>query len=84
MEEELYYIRNKGYLGNAFIWWGKDRNGYTCDINAAGRYTKEEAEKLCDRDEDTALPCKYIDSLDKAKKTIIDCQYVDLDFELFK
>ncbi len=49
LEAEMYYIRNKdaGYLGNSFIWWGKDSQGYTAYINGAGRYTKEESEKIC-------------------------------------
>tara|TARA_R110000796_G_scaffold94412_2_gene199204 strand:+ start:43 stop:303 length:261 start_codon:yes stop_codon:yes gene_type:complete len=75
--EEMYYIRNEGYLGNALIWWKKDRNGYTCDIRQALKLPLEKAENLCkQRSEDTFYKCSYIDSLDKAKKLIIDSQYV--------
>jgi valyl-tRNA synthetase len=27
--EELYYVRNEGFLGNALLWWTKGCNGYT-------------------------------------------------------
>jgi hypothetical protein len=73
---EYYYIRNEGYLGNALIWWRKG-GSYTCDINQAEMFTKEEAESKCKRPEDSAYKCKYIDGLTEAKKTIVDSQYVD-------
>lgn len=76
MEEDKYYIRNEGYLGNALIWWAKGNSGYTCDINKAGKYTEEEAKSKCKRPEDSAYKCKYIDNLLEAQKLIIDSQYV--------
>ncbi len=79
-----YYIRNEGYLGNALIWWGRDRNGYTCDINNAHKFTKEEAEKICKRPQDSAYSCKYIDNLFEAQKLIIDSQYVDESERLYE
>ena len=82
--EELYYVRNEGYLGNALIWWAKNRKGYTCDINNAHKFTKEEAEKVCQRQEDSAYECEYIDNLLIAQKLIIDCQYVDPSQRLFE
>jgi hypothetical protein len=84
MKQELFYIRNEGYLGNALIWWGIHSKGYTCDIRKAGKYTKEEAERRCTRDEDTAYSCDYIDNLLEAQKLIIDCQYVSDSKRLFK
>jgi hypothetical protein len=44
--EELYYVRNEGFLGNALLWWTKGCNSYTCDINDAHKFTREQAEKL--------------------------------------
>jgi hypothetical protein len=79
----MYYIRNEGYLGNALIWWARGRNGYTCDIDNAHKFTKEEAERICERHQDTAYKCEYIDGLDSAKKTIIDSQYVDEEERMF-
>ena len=76
-KEQMYYIQNAGYLGNAMIWWGVDGKGYTVDIRKAGKYTKERAKRICTRLEDTAWECEYIDNLEKAKKLIIDSQYPD-------
>lgn len=47
-----YYIRNKdaGYLGNSFMWYGKDGGGYTAYINGAHRFTEKEARDLVRQD----------------------------------
>ena len=82
--EEKYYIRNEGYLGNALMWWKEGNNGYTCDIRQAGKYTKEQAENICKRPQDTAYKCEYIDGLLHAQKLIVDCQYVDEAERLWK
>lgn len=79
-----YYIRNAGYIGNALIWWGENRKGYTSDIRKAGKYTYDEAKSICERPEDTAYEVEYIDHLLDAHKLIIDCQYVDSSQQLFK
>lgn len=81
--EKMFYVRNEGYLGNALIWWKKGRNGYTCDINDAHKFTYEEAQGVCSRHQDTAYECEYIDKLLIAQKLIIDCQYVDESNRLF-
>lgn len=81
---KMYYIRNEGYLGNALIWWAKDRKGYTCDIRNAHKFTKEEAESVCRRPQDTAYECDYIDNLLVSQKLIIDSQYVDNKMQLWK
>ena len=73
----MYYVRNEGYLGNALIWWGEKGNGYTCDIRKAGKFTEEQAIKICQRPEDSYYKCDYIDGLSEAKKLIIDSQFVD-------
>ena len=82
--EEKYYIRNEGYLGNALLWWAENGRGYTCDIRYAGKYTKEQAERICERPEDTAYKCEYIDGLTQAQKLIVDCQYVSDSERLWK
>lgn len=79
----MYYIRNEGFVGNALIWWGKNNNGYTSDIREAGKYTKEQAENICKRPEDSAYECEYIDNLIEAQKLIVDAQYVDDEKRLF-
>lgn len=79
--EELYYIQN-GYVGNAILWWGINSRGYTTDITKAGKYTKEEAEKIIQRPQDIAWLCEHIDNNEKAKKLTIDIQYLDTQFRL--
>lgn len=72
----MYYIKN-GYVGNAILWWGKDSRGYTTDIRNAGKYTEEQARNICKcRVQDTAYPCEYIDTLEEARKIVIDSQYL--------
>lgn len=72
-----YYIQN-GYVGNAVSWWGINSQGYTTDITKAGRYTEEEMKRIVNtRPEDVAWPCDYIDNCEKARKLIIDSQYLD-------
>jgi hypothetical protein len=44
--EELYYVRNEGFLGNALLWWTKGCNGYTCDINDAHSLRENKQKKL--------------------------------------
>lgn len=80
---EYYYIRNEGYLGNALTWW-KRGGGYTCDIRQAEMFAQEEAEKICERPEDSAYNFKYIDSLTEAQKLIVDCQFVSDEKRLWK
>lgn len=77
-EEPLYYIQN-GYVGNAILWWGKNSQGYTTEIDKAGKYTKLEAERICERPEDRAWLCSHVDSCE-GKKTIIDHQYLESKF----
>jgi hypothetical protein len=79
--EELYYIQN-GYVGNAILWWGIDSKGYTTDITKAGKYTKEEAEKIIQRPQDIAWLCEHIDNNEKAKKLTIDIQYLNTNYRL--
>lgn len=81
-KETLYYIQNEGYCGNALFWWGMNRSGYTTDIRQAGKYTYAEAKSICQREEDHAFPCGYIDNLLEAQKLIIDSQYVKRDNEI--
>jgi hypothetical protein len=82
--EEMYYIRNEGYVGNALLWWCENSGGYTTDIRKAGKYTLERAKQICKRDVDSAYKCSYIDNLLISQKLIIDCQYVDSKERLFE
>ena len=82
MKAKLFYIQNEGFVGNALIWWAIDSHGYTTDIRIAGKYPYEDAKRICVRDEDHAYSVDYIDSLEEAKKVIIDSQYVSSKEEI--
>jgi hypothetical protein len=47
MPEEQYLILHTFTVnGDCAVWWGPNHNGYTTDIDKAGRYTKDEADKI--------------------------------------
>lgn len=76
MKEEMYYVWSGQYVGNAMVWWGKNRSGYTCDLDKAGKYTKEEAIEITNcRDSDSAFLCKRID--ENAIRTV-DAQHISI------
>jgi hypothetical protein len=81
IKEEMYYIQN-GYVGNAIAWWAIDSKGYTTNISKAGKYTKEQAEKIIERPQDVAWECSYIDNCKEAQKLIIDGQYLDGKYKI--
>ena len=62
---EMYYIQDtRQFVGNDVLWWGPDRKGYTCKIDQAGLYTKEEAiAQFKSRETDVPWPQEYIDGV---------------------
>lgn len=62
---ELYYIRNKerGFLGNAPVWYAKNGHGYTAYIQGAERFYETKAIEMVNRDPDKweAFKCSYVD-----------------------
>lgn len=78
--QELYYIEAVGkFVGNAMLWWRPDGNGYTANLDEAGKYTREKAERICSGFDvkDRAWPVSYIDGNEKARVLTIDMQYLD-------
>ena len=64
MSENLYYIQDtRSVVGNCALWWRKDDQGYTCDIDDAGVYT-EKAMRLRTRDRmtDKPFPVEFVQS----------------------
>lgn len=45
---KMYYLENKerGLKNGKVQWWAKNNAGYTCDINEAKEFTKQEADKI--------------------------------------
>lgn len=62
MENELYYIWNSQYSGNAMLWWRLGDQGYTANIKNAQKYTLDEALKRIGTGDHLAFPCNVIES----------------------
>lgn len=45
-KEPQFLILHKQLVDGRAMWWRPNRAGYTTDLNAAGRYTKAEAESI--------------------------------------
>lgn len=78
-----YYIQNTnaGYLGNAIIFWAKNSNGYTADLNNSHKFTEEEAKKICNGnpEKNKAWPVDYIDN-NKGVQRVTDSQHLDSNY----
>lgn len=76
----MYYIQNTnaGYLGNAIIFWAKDRRGYTANLDNAHKFTEEEAKQICtgNPEKNKAWTVDYIDN-NKGIQRVTDAQYLD-------
>jgi hypothetical protein len=72
--DDPYLILCKGGPREALLWWGPNRSGYTLDIDAAGRYSRAEAEaQQRDRQElDVAVPLRVAE---KHARRIVHAEY---------
>jgi len=61
----LFYLLDFRARGDACLWWGPKRCGYTTSLDGAGKYTKEEAEREQHGHADklVAVPCELADGL---------------------
>jgi hypothetical protein len=61
-DDERYYILDRRQVvGNCALWWCPDGKGYTCDLDAAGKYSWDEASS--NRDTDVPVPCELAERL---------------------
>jgi hypothetical protein len=67
--------RDMFFGGNAYLFWGPHRSGYTAVIESAGLYSEQEAMKIADED-DVPIPLSAIDMEEN--------QFVDLKGAGFK
>ena len=44
MGRDYYILDARQCVGNCAVWWRPQGKGYTCELNKAGLFTKEEAE----------------------------------------
>ena len=60
MSKEMFYVmETRTLVGNCVLWWCADAKGYTCDLDKAGQYTKEQVEGM--RATDVAVPILMAD-----------------------
>jgi len=75
-----YYIQNKdrGYIGNAIIFWAKDSCGYTANLDDAEQFEEEEAKNIClgNPEKNIAWSVDYIEK-SKAVRKVVDMQYLE-------
>lgn len=61
----MYYLRNKerGYLGNSFIWWSKNDCGYTAYLENAEKFCEDEAKEMVRNNPEKweIYPCSLIE-----------------------
>jgi hypothetical protein len=54
MTGKFYILDTRTLVGNCAMFWAKDKNGYTTELDNAGLYTEEETHGL--RDTDVVIP----------------------------
>ena len=62
---KLYYIQNKGYVGNCLLWWREGGHGYTCNLDEAWRVDEAKAREITAvrRGEDVAWPVEEAEAM---------------------
>lgn len=79
-KDKFYYVQDKrSYVGNAVLWWGKNGNGYVCNIHDAHKYSYEELQNFNPRDTDVIWDADHVMN---ASKLIVDAQYLQKEFSL--
>jgi len=67
--ERFYLLDIRTVVGNCALWWCPDGKGYTCELDKAGLYSRDEAHRH--RDTDIPIPKAF------AQKLV--CHHVRLD-----
>lgn len=58
-KEQLFHILDtRQVVGNCAMWWRPNGQGYTCDLNDAGKYTRSEVSARTQRDTDIPICCE--------------------------
>lgn len=80
--EMKYYIQNRdrGFLGNSFVFWAKGSNGYTAKLDKAEQFSFDEAKKICKGNptKNKAWEVDYIDN-NEGTSRLTDSQYLEQD-----
>lgn len=52
----FYMLDTRAVVGNCAMWWAKDRQGYTCDLDKAHLFSEQEIATETWRDTDVPVP----------------------------
>lgn len=78
MRSKLYFVQDKRqYVGNDMLFWAKNSNGYTTNLDLAEIFTEEEIGRFLSpnsRETDIVWPMDYILSI---SSRTVDMQHVD-------
>ena len=74
-ENDMYYVQT-GIVGNDALFWELGGSGYTCNIERAQKYTKDEIVKQFTngRPQDIIWPESHLNNI---IKKVVDTQYLD-------
>ncbi len=77
-EDEMFYVQN-GYVGNSVSWWRLENNGYTCDLDKAQKYTRQQIleQFVNGREEDRIWAASHVE---QHIRQHVDSQYLDSNF----
>lgn len=79
-KDKLYYVQDRRqYVGNAVLWWGRNGNGYVCELSRAHKYSYEELQKFNPRPTDIIWESEHVES---ATKTIVDMQGLNVELSI--
>lgn len=82
--KDLYYIQSRSRsMGHVVCWWKSRSVGYTIKLDLAGKYTKEQAEAICNHPnsdgDDVMHKCSVINAL---AHPMVDQQEIDYGREI--
>ncbi len=58
---EFYVLDARSIVGNCCMWWCPNGKGYTCNLDDAGLYTREQVDNM--RGSDVAVPREVAERL---------------------
>jgi hypothetical protein len=68
---QMYYIQHRGFCGNCLFWWSPDGHGYTCNLDAAWKVTREEAHEICKSRPKEDIPWLVTKANGKAQRHVV-------------
>jgi len=81
----MYYIQKKDFVGDCLLWWRENNQGYTINLDYAGKYTEAEARSIVSRsDSSAAHSCAKVDNLRSGIMRVAHADFANLGDADFK